>query len=162
MRRSSRLVPSLVTTVVLFGCASTFQAYPGPRLPSEQVAVIELEHISFLAGGGRYSALTVSMVDGIRIYYDGSGYRASNGAWSSNDWAGPPMSVELLAGDHTITFVPYPRMTQETGITERVHVTGGKRYRAIGTVEPKRLLQSATTTGWLGTWKVEIIEEHGP
>jgi hypothetical protein len=38
------------------------------------------------------------MVDGISIFYDGSGYRASNGTWSSSKWVGPPTSLELLPG----------------------------------------------------------------
>ena len=67
--------------------------------------MIELEqHNAFPGGANDNYAIAVSMIDGTGIYYDGSGYRASNGNWSS---AGPPMSLELLPGRHTITFIPW-------------------------------------------------------
>jgi len=160
-RPSSRLALGLVATVALFGCATTFRAYPGPRLPSEQVVVLELEHISEAVDGRYSSAMTVSMVDGIRIYYDGSGYRASNGTWSSSSWAGPPTSVELLPGHHAISFLPYPATIHDVPITVDVDLIAGKKYQAIGTVEWKRVLPESTTpAGLLRTWYVEIIEEH--
>lgn len=160
MRRSPRLALGVVPTLVLFGCASTFQVYAGPRRPGEQVALIELEHISEAVDGRYSSAMTISMVDGISIFYDGSGYRASNGTWSSSKWVGPPTSLELLPGHHTISFVPYPATIHDAPITTEVDLTAGKKYRAIGTVEWKTAPRgSMTPTGLLRTWYVEIVEE---
>jgi hypothetical protein len=126
--------------------------YSEPDLPGDQIAVLDL--------GGSFSqvftkdAVWVGNVDGKPIQFSRTllhGY-------------GPPNSIKLLPGRHSITFAPHAIGVSGTPIHKDVYVEAGKTYRvklvASGMhVVFEQHLGPNPYTQSQGQWSVEITEE---
>jgi hypothetical protein len=136
----------VVVGILLTGCATGWQAYNGSALPLNHVAVLKCPQgfSQAVRGNGVY----VIAVDGISttLNWDGSRKR--------NPYA--PASIELLAGHHTIMFLPGIGQN-ETGdpITKEIDVEAGKVYKAEMTAQ----FNSSFGNTRKGHWWVEITEE---
>jgi len=87
------------------GCLS-YQSFPGPSLPRNRIAVLKLENAP--------DSLRVTCIDGkvVDLY--------------------PGTSIELLPGNHTLSFFPKTESTYYSGtaISKMIWVEAGKTYVA--------------------------------
>jgi len=116
------LIPAILIVTFAFllaGCGTTYQAYPGSALPSDQVAILKLEQNTSAPGG-----VGVRGIDGKQVqcnYGD---------------------AIQLLPGQHTISFIWYiplnPYGPDEYGpVMQTLVVQGGKTYSAsLGWKQP--------------------------
>ena len=128
---------------ILSGCQSQpFQAYDGPRLPRQKVAVLTPEE-----SVGAYITNTdvgIIEIDGVYL----------------NTGTKP---VALLPGTHRISFVQVKYHQYGHPITEYVNVQAGQAYRARTVVsdvhEVPKPDQFSNTSTIHGTWSVDIRME---
>jgi hypothetical protein len=129
--------------VILSGCESQpFQAYNGPRLPRQRVAVLTPNE-----GVGAY----VTNTDIAIIEIDGTYLNTGT------------KPVALLPGTHRISFVQFKYHQYGHPIVEYVNVQAGQAYRAskvdsdVHDVPKPDQFSSTSTPG--GTWAVDIRME---
>ncbi len=153
----------LVTGLLFTGC-ETYQAYQGPALPRERVAILKcVAHWRMMKP---VPYVMVEAVDGTSalVPYRGSvqsllGMKSQRKHLTS--------SIELLPGHHTVSFIPVPLYGETVTtnlITENIYVEAGKTYNAKVRIVNEHGTYHGTYNGYEttseGQWIVNISEEQ--